>query len=157
MWTAEVLESGSGLGDYNLEVSRIAYCDAEVIQQPLHVVLDVCTGEDVVFLCQEAIQDFGEVTAGSIEDLKDKHTSSDTQLQESRREAAAIERFSLGIQSNDHVAFWCGTLDFLQKTRHHSHITCYRRAEELPLEWNPYMPRPRGTSWRGVQALLLQR
>ena len=61
MWTAEVLESGSGLGDYNLEVSRIAYCDAEVVQQPLHVVLDVCTDEDVVLLCQEALQDFGEV------------------------------------------------------------------------------------------------
>ena len=51
MWTTEVLESGSGLGDYNLEVSRIAYCDAEVVQQPLHVVLDVCTGEYVVLLC----------------------------------------------------------------------------------------------------------
>ena len=57
MWTAEVLESGSGLGDYNLEVSRIAYCDAEVVQQLLHIILDVCTGEDVVLLCQEALQD----------------------------------------------------------------------------------------------------
>ena len=134
MWTTEVLESGSGLGDYNLEVSRIAYCDAEVVQQPLHVVLDVCTGEDVVLLYQEALQDFGEVAGGGIEDLKDKHTSSDTQLQESRREAAAIERFPLDVQSNDHAVLWWGTSDFFEKSRRHRRVTCHRHLEDPPLE-----------------------
>ena len=134
MWTAEVLESGSGLGDYNLEVSRNAYCDAEVVQQPLNVVFDLCTGKDLVLLCQEALQDFEEVAAGGIEDLKDKHTSSDTQLQESRREAAAIERFPLGVQSNDHAALWWSTSDFFKKSRRHLHVTCHHRLEDPPLE-----------------------
>ena len=40
----------------------------------MHVVLDVCTGEDVV-LGQECLQDFGEVTASGIEDLEHKDTS----------------------------------------------------------------------------------
>ena len=157
MGSSKLLVSGSDFGDYNLEVSRIAYCEAEVVLQPLHVVLYVCTGEDVVLLCQKPLQDFREVATGGIEDLEDKHTGSDTQLQEGLLEAVAIGHFPLGIQSNDYAAFWWGTLDFLQKSRRHSHITCYHRAEELPLEWNPYMPRPRGTNRRGVQALLLRR
>jgi len=113
MGSSEALVSGSGLGDYNLEVSRIAYCDAEVVLQPLHVVLYVCTGEDVVLLCQKPLQDFGEVTGDGIEDLEDKHSGSDTQLQDGRLEAVAIGRFPLGIQSNNHAAFRWGTLDFL--------------------------------------------
>ena len=113
MGSSEVLVSGSGLGDCNLEVSWIAYCDAEVLLQPLHVVLYVCTGEDVVLLCQKPLQDFGEVTAGGIEDLEDKRSGFDTQLQEGRLEAVAIEHFPLGIQSNDHAAFWWGYLGFL--------------------------------------------
>ena len=113
MGSSELLVSGSDFGDYNLEVSWIAYCDAEVIPQPLHVVLDVCTSEDVVLLCQKPLKDCGEVATGGIEDLEDKHTSSDTQLQEGRLEAVAIGHFPLGIQSNDHAAFWWGTLDFL--------------------------------------------
>ena len=47
MGSAEVLVSGSSFGDYNLEVSWIAYCDTEVVPKPLCVVLDVCTNENV--------------------------------------------------------------------------------------------------------------
>jgi hypothetical protein len=47
MGSAEVLVSKSGFGDYNFEVSWIAYCDTEVIPKPLRVVLDMCTSENV--------------------------------------------------------------------------------------------------------------
>ena len=80
MGSAKVLVFYSGFGDYQLEVDRIGYCDAEVIPQPLRVVLDVCTGEDVVLLYQEPLQDFGKVTAIGIEDLEHKDTSADAQL-----------------------------------------------------------------------------
>ena len=50
MGSAKVLVLCSGFGDYQLEVDRIGYCDAEVIPQSLHVVLDVCADEDVVLL-----------------------------------------------------------------------------------------------------------
>ena len=104
MGSAEVLVSGSSFGDYNLEVSWIAYCDAEVLLQPLHVVLDVCTGEDVVLLYQEPLQDFGKVTAIGIEDLEHKDTSADAQLQDGSRDVAAREPFPLGVQSNELAA-----------------------------------------------------
>jgi len=51
----------------------------------MHVVLDVCTGEDVI-LGQECLQDFGEVTASGIEDLEHKDTSAHAQLQDGSRE-----------------------------------------------------------------------
>ena len=84
-----------------MEVDRIGYCGAEVILQPLHVVLDVCAGEDVVLLCQKPLQDFGKVTAAGIEDLEHKDTIADAQLQDGSSDVAAREPFPLGVQSNE--------------------------------------------------------
>ena len=104
MGSAKVLVFCSGFGDYQLEVDRIGYCDAEVVPQPLHIVLDVCAGEDVVLLCQEPLQDFGKVTAIGIEDLEHKDTSADVQLQDGSRDVVAREPFPLGVQSNELAA-----------------------------------------------------
>ena len=104
MGSAEVLVFCSGFGDHQLEVDRIGYCDAEVVPQSLHVILDVCASEDVVLLCQEPLQDFGKVTAVGIEDLEHKDTSADAQLQDSSCDIAAREPFPLGVQSNELAA-----------------------------------------------------